>query len=121
VGGRGTEESEQPVSGQLRDCATEAAYLVAHETHDLVEEELGPLWAEFLGDCRRAANIRDEDGHDPPVAGGHDHTARYSAGDLRRKALLALESLRPRRISRAAFKPGVPITPPPGCAAAPHR
>ena len=30
-------------------------------------------------------------------------------------------SRRRPRISRAAFRPGVPITPPPGCAAAPHR
>ena len=26
-----------------------------------------------------------------------------------------------RRISRAAFMPGTPVTPPPGCAPAPHR
>ncbi len=37
VRGRSTEESEHPVAGELRDRASQALDLVAHQPHDFVE------------------------------------------------------------------------------------
>jgi hypothetical protein len=52
-------------------------------------------------------------------------TPRYCQGVQRRPWLLAVHTdarrRRRPRISRAALRPGVPMTPPPGWAAAPHR
>ena len=76
---RRAEEREDAVPGQLRDGSAEAFHLLAHQPDYLVEEELRPLGAKFLGDGCRAGDVSDEDRHDPSLSGGHGH-----AGVIRR-------------------------------------
>ena len=75
------EERQDAVAGQLRDRTAEALDLLAHQPHDVVEEELRPLGAELLGDRRRAADVGDEYRDDPPLSGGYGHRGSYTPRD----------------------------------------
>src|SRR5262249_42975026 len=70
---RRAEEREHAVAGELRHRAAEALDLLAHQPHDLVEEELRPLRAERLRDARRAGDVRDQHGHNTPLTASHAH------------------------------------------------
>ncbi len=69
----GAEDRKQPISGQLRDRAAKAVDLLAHEAHNLVEEELRPLRPEALSDPGRICDVGDQDGDVTTFAGGILH------------------------------------------------
>ncbi len=70
---RRAEQCEEAVSGQLRDSTAETLHALAHQPHDVVEEELRPLRTELLGDRRRARDVGDEHRDDPPLSCGRGH------------------------------------------------
>ncbi len=85
---RGSAEQRQnTVSGQLRDRAAEALDLLAHQPHDLIEQELRPLRAELLADRSRVGNVSDQRGHDPPLTSGHHHGEVLRRGRAGRNVL----------------------------------
>jgi hypothetical protein len=55
-GGR-SEKGQDAVASQLRHSAFEALHLLAHQAHDVIEEELRPLRAKPLGDGCRAGDV----------------------------------------------------------------
>jgi hypothetical protein len=67
------EKRQDAVARQLRDGTAEALDLLAHQLHDVVENELRSLGAELLGDRRRAGDVGHEYRDDPPLSGGHGH------------------------------------------------
>ena len=75
---RRAEEREDAVTGELRERAAEALDLLAHQPHDVVEEELGPLGAELLRDGRRAGDVGDEHRDHPPLSDGRRHAESYT-------------------------------------------
>jgi hypothetical protein len=89
VGDGCSEEGEELVTLELRDGAVEAADLLAHDPHDLVDQQLGALGAELLADRRRADDVRDQRGDDPAFACRYDHVGVI--------AMRAPPAIRPRR------------------------
>jgi hypothetical protein len=71
---RRAEEGEQLVADELGDRPVEAAHLLGHDPHDLVDQELRALRAERLPDRRRADHVGHEDGDDPPFSSRNGHT-----------------------------------------------
>ena len=70
VGYRGAEKGEHLVAHELRDCPLVAAHLLRHETHDLVDQELGALGTELLADRGRADDVGDQRRDDAPLSSG---------------------------------------------------
>jgi hypothetical protein len=76
---RDSEERQHLVPDELGDRAVEAAHLLGHDPHDLVDQELGALGAELLPDRGRAGNVGHEDRDDPAFSGRHRHTEVIAA------------------------------------------
>ncbi len=79
--------------------------------------------ARAVGDARRGGH-RDRPSHatDVPARAGPPHgDVREAPARDRLTALRQRRRFRSARTSRAAFRPGAPVTPPPGCAPDPAR
>ncbi len=70
VGYRRAEKGEHLVAHELRDCPLVAAHLLRHETHDLVDQELGALGTELLADRGRADDVGDQRRDDAALFSG---------------------------------------------------
>jgi hypothetical protein len=76
---RGAEEGEHLVADELRHRPVEAADLLGHDAHDLVDEELRALRAELLADRRRADDVGHEHRDDSPLPRRNSHTGVIAA------------------------------------------
>ena len=70
---RSAEHRVELVADVLGHRALVPLDLGAHQPHHLVEQQLRALGPELLTDGRRANDVREEHGHDPPLASNHRH------------------------------------------------
>jgi hypothetical protein len=93
---RSAKERQDAIPGELRERAAEALDLLAHQAHDVVEQELRPLGAELLGDGRRAGDVGHEHRDHPPLSGVRRHAQSYTPGDA--GAAVMASSMRRRHV-----------------------